>query len=374
VIATSEQARDPRLLHELIVDSGATMMQATPATWQGLVDIAPDGIRLRRALCGGEALSSQLASALTRLGAAAFNLYGPTEATIWSTVAPLRAGASPVPLGTPVAATRVLVLDDALEPVPPGVAGELYIGGAGLARGYHRRPDLTAQRFIPDPHDPTPGQRLYRTGDRARRRPDGTLDYLGRTDHQIKLRGFRIEPGEVEAALTSHPDVHRALVTTRTAGPGDDRLVAYVTPATVRTDDLRAHLADTLPHHMIPSETLALDAFPLTPNGKIDRTNLPDPTPRLHARDAPTPPTSEAEAVVAAIWQDVLGAPNIGVDDDFFALGGHSLLAAKVIARVDAVAGISVPLQALFTHRTIRSLADLIEQLILDDISGTEVR
>jgi phage tail protein X len=260
-------------------------------------------------------------------------MYGPTETTIWSTVAEVGAVQGVADIGTPIANTQVYVLDDTLQPVPDGVAGELWIGGDGVTRGYWQREDLTADRFRPDPFV-TPdraapwGARMYRTGDLVRWR-DGVLDYLGRTDHQVKLRGYRIELGEIEAVIEAQPGVTQAVVMAREDVPGDVRLVAYVGGA-AREPALRAALAARLPDHMQPQHWVALASFPLTPNGKVDRKALPAPQAAPAAVAAEVVPVEGVEAQIAAIWSRVLGVPRVASQDNFFALGGHSLLAVQV--------------------------------------------
>jgi amino acid adenylation domain-containing protein len=369
VLATRQVAADPFRLNALLHAEGATVLQATPTTWQLLSgqDPAP---ALRVALCGGEALPPPLASELRRMAGSAFNVYGPTETTIWSTVARLGGAAGPISIGEPIGDTSVLILDDNLEPVPPGVAGEIYLGGTGVSRGYRNRPDLTAARFLPDPYAAVAGARIYRTGDRGRRHPDGRLEYLGRVDRQIKLRGFRIEPAEVERALQAHPLVRQAAVTARSHETGSDaarpdagsRLVAYVVAdGTVDADLLRRFVATGLPQYLVPDLVVQLDALPLTSNGKVDVGRLPAPDaarPRLSTEFGV--PSTDAERVLAGIWADVLGVDRVGVDDDFFDLGGHSLRAIQLMSRVNEAFGADLELYVLFTERTVRQLARLL--------------
>ncbi|MEV0391234.1 amino acid adenylation domain-containing protein, partial [Nonomuraea sp. NPDC050643] len=354
VLAPRETVREPAALLDLVRNSGATAVQAVPSLWRALLDTGdwPGGVRM---LVGGEALPEELAARIRTLGARADNMYGPTEATIWATSA--RVGDGPVTIGRPFANTRAYVLDRALRPVAAGVAGELYLAGAQLARGYLRRPGLTAERFVAAPHGPT-GERMYRTGDLARWRADGTLECLGRTDDQVKVRGFRIELGEIEAVLDRHDQVARASVAVHEDPAGGPRLVGYVVPAAGHEPDgaeLREHVARHLPGYMVPSTVMLLDALPLTANGKVDRKALPAPD-YVGGEGRRAPATLHEELLCGAFAQ-VLGLPGVGVDDDFFALGGHSLLAVRLISRVRTVLGVEVPLRLLFETPTPAGLA-----------------
>ena len=363
VLASREQAMDGAALQALMADHGITLMQATPATWRLLLQAGWQGGQDFRALCGGEALAPDLATALLERCGELWNMYGPTETTVWSTCAKLEPG-QPITIGTPIANTTVWVLDERRQPCPLGVPGELWIGGTGVATGYLHRPELTAERFVADPFSGETGARLYRTGDRGRWRADGTLEHLGRADFQIKLRGFRIEPGEIEAQLGSHPSVAQALVVAREDRPGDVRLVAYLTGKGPLDDNaLRSHLRERLPEYMLPQHFVALDALPLLPNGKIDRNRLPAPL----AANAPaagtrTAPRDELERQVAQAMAAVLGGLEPGVDEDFFALGGHSLLAAQLTARLNRDLGLALPLRTLFEAPTVARLAAAIRE------------
>jgi acyl-CoA synthetase (AMP-forming)/AMP-acid ligase II/acyl carrier protein len=289
------------------------------------------------------------------------NAYGPTETTIWSTTAEIEPPVTAAPIGTPLANTRAYLLDELLDPAPYGLPGELYLGGAGVARGYHGRPALTAERFVPDPYGPA-GGRLYRTGDRVRYAEDGTLEFLGRVDNQVKLRGHRIEPGEVEARLLEHPGVTEAAVVVR--GDDDPRLVAYVV-SDAAAADLRSHLARTLPAPLVPNAYVALDRMPLTPNGKLDRAALPDPPRPAPVASAPQDrpqPATGLVARIAGIWQEVLRRPDIGPDDDLFDLGGHSLHITQMIARIRRDIGVEVPMEVFFTTPTVTGVASAIER------------
>jgi amino acid adenylation domain-containing protein len=361
VIADRETTLDgPRLSH-LLERSGATVMQATPATWRLLLQSGWHGQRGLKILCGGEALSRELATALRGAGGSLWNLYGPTETTIWSTVHEVQDETGSVPIGRPIANTQLYVLDRQGQPTPIGVPGELFIGGDGVARGYLKRAELTAAKFLPDPFCGRTGARMYRTGDLARYRPDGALEYLGRVDDQVKIRGFRIELGEVEVTLSQYPGVRQAVVVARQDGSGEQRLAAYLTtvpgrPPTAR--DLRSFLAERLPEYMVPSILTTLPEFPLTPNGKVDRRRLPAPE-RLPAgeRGAPAPPRTETERMVARIWREVLDSEEVGIDDNFFERGGHSLLLVQVQSRLRAALGCDVSIVELFQYPTVRTVA-----------------
>lgn len=322
--------RDADALRRYIETVRPTLVQATPAGWQWLLDAGWRGDSRLLALSGGEALPVRLAHALRERVRELWNLYGPTETTVWSTAHRVNAGDEPVPIGRPIANTTVHVLDAARRPLPAGMPGELYIGGAGVTSGYLNRPALTAERFVEHPEY----GRIYRTGDRVRFDAHGRLEYLGRVDFQIKLRGQRIEPGEIEAVLQSHPAVSRAVVVVCELR-GDRRLAAYITLAAGKrasVAQLREHLAAELPAYMLPQHFVELEAMPLTASGKIDRKALPSPVavPRSEGK----PPVSHTERRIAAIWRDVLGVERVCVDDNFFDLGGHSLLSMKVIARI----------------------------------------
>jgi hypothetical protein len=271
------------------------------------------------------------------------NMYGPTETTIWSSSEEVGVVDGLCNIGKPLANQQMYVLDEAMNPAPVGVAGELWLGGDGVTRGYWQRPDLTAERFLPDPFV-TPdracawGARMYRTGDLVRWRADGKVDFIGRADHQVKLRGYRIELGEIEAVLEAQPGVTQAVVMARQDAPGDLRLVAYVTGA-AHEAALRAELATLLPDHMVPAHIVRLDSFPLTPNRKVDRNALPAPSDKPLETQSFVAPSSDVEAQIAAIWARVLGVAKVGAKDNFFALGGHSLLAVQAHREIRDVLG-----------------------------------
>ena len=280
------------------------------------------------------------------------NVYGPTETTVWSTAAVIDRSGGPVTIGRPLANTQVYVLDLQRRPVPVGVPGELYIGGDGVARGYLHRPDLTAERFVPDPFSTEVGARLYRTGDLVRFGEDGQLEYLGRLDHQVKVRGYRIELGEIEAVLAAHPAVRESVVVARPDASGDRSLVAYVVPRGqpgLIPGDLRPFLGSKLPSSMVPSAFVTLERLPLTPNGKVDRAALPAPGPvEAGDRRPAVAPRDETEAEVAVVWREVLGKESVSVTEDFFDSGGNSLLSMSLVARVERAFGRKVSLARFF--------------------------
>jgi acyl carrier protein len=289
------------------------------------------------------------------------NAYGPTEITVCATIAPGEDGGRRPAIGSPIANTRTYVVDERLQPVAVGVPGEICIGGVGVARGYLRRPALTAERFVPDPFARELGARMYRTGDRGRWLGDGSLDYAGRMDEQVKVRGFRIEPGEIEAALRLHAGVADAVVIAREDAPGDRRLVAYVVPTPGRASpsmaDLRAAAAERLPEYMLPAHFVVLERLPLTPNLKVDRRALPAPNVE-GGRGAEFVAAEEGlEEALAALWASVLGVERVGVKDNFFELGGHSLLLARVQAGIEERLGMEVAMVDLFRFPTVRTLA-----------------
>ena len=359
-IAPQTAVVDGAALVRLIRESNATIMQATPVTWRLLVDSGWDGLPRLKMLCGGEALSRELANRLLLAGGELWNLYGPTETTIWSTIHRVDSRTGPVPIGKPIANTHTYVCDENRQLVPAGIAGELYIGGDGLAREYFRRPEMTAEQFVADPF--RPGYRMYRTGDLVRRLPDGNLEYLGRQDRQVKLRGFRIEPGEIEAALEQQPGVGQALVELREDVPGDQRLTAYLVSAT-RGDVqiLRQALAARLPAYMVPSAFVFLDAFPLTPSGKVDRKALPLPSAPPIDLASPVSGGESTQNQLAAIWRAILSVSEVGPHDDFFALGGHSLLTVQLQSRIRQQFSRELSIAQLFQRSTIAALAELLD-------------
>lgn len=376
VIASHDEVRDGAALRGVIERSAATMLQATPSGWRILLDSGWRGHAGFRAVSGGEPLPVDLAEALLERCGEVWNGYGPTEATVYSTfwrVADPRAGIS---IGRPVANSSVRVLDARGAQCPLGVPGELYIGGDGVASGYLHRPELDAERFLPDPDAARIGDKRYRTGDRGRWTSRGLIEHLGRLDFQVKLRGYRIEPGEIETNLAGAPGVARAVVVVREDRPGDQRLVAYVTSrdgAALDESSLRMHLQSRLPEYMIPQHFVVLDAIPLLPNGKTDRKSLPPPQASLPDERQRVAPRDEREARIAEAMEQTLALPGIGIHDDFFALGGHSLLAAQLTARLNREFDITLSLRTLFDSPTVAGLAKAVgEQLGKGDAARPE--
>jgi amino acid adenylation domain-containing protein len=415
VVVPLEVTQSPNALYELLQSEGVTILNQTPSALRQLLDAKPDlrQLSLRTIVCGGDALDSELAETLTTIGIPVWNFYGPTESTVWATCTKVAqtsvcdfVSETQVPretqtegcatsIGRPIADLEIYVLDENLGPVPVGVPGEICIGGAGLARGYLNLPALTADRFVPSPFARSAGERLYRTGDLGRHLRSGKLEFLGRLDNQVKLRGFRVELGEIETVLGQHAEVDQAVVIIREDQPGDKRLVAYVVPCSTnfslspagqeiseiseietnetnrqaevcRTElpaNLRHFLSEKLPEYMIPSAFVMLDALPLTPNRKVDRRSLPKPeTGRRGLESSFVAPRDNLEQQLANIWQKILDVKVIGVRDSFFELGGHSLLAVRLFAQIENRFGRRLPLAALFQAPTIEQLANVLRQ------------
>jgi amino acid adenylation domain-containing protein len=373
VLVSREDAMDGKKLAATIAQLGVTMMQATPATWRVLLESGWQGQPNLKILTGSEPISTDLVTQLLTKSSSVWNLYGPTETTVWSTAYQVQGHEQRIPIGRPIANTEIYILDPHLQPVPIGVTGELYIGGAGLARGYWHKPDLTAEKFIPHPFSTDATARIYRTGDLARYLPTGEIECLGRIDFQVKLRGFRIELGGIEALLCQHPQIVQAVATVREDNPGDRRLVAYIItdrqsdsidnqliPPTV--SQLREFLADRLPSYMVPSTFVWLDSLPLTPNGKIDRRALPVPSNIRQLDTLFVTSDDELELRLTKMWEQVLKIQPIGIEDNFFDLGGHSLLAVKLIAQVEQVWNQKLPLATFLAAPTIQQFATVIRQ------------
>ena len=363
VLARPGGQMDPRYLAGLIEQAGVTVMHFVPAMLEAFVSAGSLGScgTVRLIVCSGEALPGPLAARCTAgWGGRLENLYGPTEAAVdvtWQPCTPEVTGLPVVPIGRPVANTQVYVCDHAGEPAPVGVVGELFLGGVQVGRGYWDRPALTAERFVPDSFGAAPGGRLYRTGDLARYRPDGTVEYVGRTDQQVKLRGHRIELGEIEAALRQLPGVQDAAVLLREDVPDIRRLVGYVVSAGVDAGALREKLLEHLPQYMVPTSLVRLEAFPLSPNGKVDRRRLPAPEAEGAQGAGFVPPRTPAEEIIAAVWSQVLKRPQVGARDEFLSLGGDSLNAVQVLVRLREAFGREIELRTLFEHPTPEALA-----------------
>lgn len=371
ILTSREVAADGIQLLALLESCGATMLQATPITWQILLEAGWQNKTHIKALCGGETLHHELAERILLHVDSLWNMYGPTETTIWSTIYRVTSGnhqrSATIPIGTAIAKTQTYILDHSLTPLPTGQPGDLYIGGAGVARGYLNRPALTADCFIPDPFSPLPGARLYKTGDLARYLPDGAIEFIGRADYQVKIHGFRIELGDIEAALIQHPAVKQAVVLARQDFVAEKRLVAYIVlqfDNAISARELRQHLIARLPRYMVPQIFVFLQEFPQTLNGKINRLALPAPTNEdLQITNDFAAPSSIAEQKLAELWAEVLQIESISIHDNFFDLGGHSLLATRLITKIRSSFAIELPLDSLFTTPTIASLADYIETI-----------
>jgi amino acid adenylation domain-containing protein/thioester reductase-like protein len=372
-VVSREVASDGARLVEKLERSGATIMQATPATWRLMLEAGwqkSESNENLKILCGGEALPRDLAEKLLERGSEVWNMYGPTETTVWSTICQVESAEGSIPIGSPIGNTQVYVLDPQMEPVPAGVVGELYIGGYGVARGYRNRPELTAERFVSDPFQVDNNAPLYKTGDLARFQPDGNLIFLGRSDHQVKVRGYRIELGEIEAALLKHPAIQEAAVITHADASGETRLVAHIVLNDQETEpainELRHRLRKSLPEYMVPTIFMTLDALPLTPNGKVDRKALPAP-----AADRPNlasefvAPRNEKELKIADICTQILGLERVGIHDNFFDLGGNSLSATRLIFQVQEEFNVKLPLIKLFQNPTIAGLSEAIDLAVL---------
>jgi amino acid adenylation domain-containing protein len=363
VVATRDDTLDGHRLLALLRSCGATVMQATPATWRLLLEAGWDKMPGLKILCGGEALPRDLADALLARSASVWNMYGPTETTVWSATSQVEPGPGPVAIGPPIANTEFYVLDEQCRPVPVGVAGELHIGGDSVANGYWNRPDLTKEKFIPDPFRPGDGRRLYRTGDLVRHRPDGSLEFLSRLDTQVKVRGFRIETAEVEHVLKQYPGVRACVVVAREDTPGDRRLVAYLVaaPPTPAAGALRDFIAAKLPAYMVPSAFVMLDALPQTPNGKIDRKALPAPQHQAAPPRDRVPPRTPHEQTLAAICAEVLASQEVGVHDSLFDLGADSLQVFQIVARAND-AGLGLTPRHILARRTVAAICDELDR------------
>ncbi len=366
VIASRETASDGERLLATLNESKATVMQATPSTWRLLIEAGWDGTRNLKVLCGGEAFPRDLVRALMTRAGSVWNMYGPTETTVWSSCCQITDGDAPILVGRPIANTQIYILDRLMQPVPIGVAGELHIGGDGVTRGYLDRPELTEKQFVPDPFLPEKYDRIYKTGDLARVRPDGNFEYIARIGTQVKVRGFRIELGEIESVLSEHPSVEKCVVTVNEITPGDVSIIGYVVGQEAEELDvasLRNHLKTKLPDYMVPQHFMVLESLPLTPAGKVDRKNLPVPERnRSSLEQAYVTPSSDLERAISAAWQDVLKLDKIGIQDNFFDLGGHSLLLAQVHNKLRKKLSTEVSMLEMFQYPTIASLAEYLSR------------
>jgi acyl-coenzyme A synthetase/AMP-(fatty) acid ligase/acyl carrier protein len=368
LIPDEETSASPKELRDWLASNAITLSFLPTSLAESVLCLEwPRDVALRVLLTGGDKLRCYPPPGLPFV---LVNNYGPTESTVVAAsgmVSPDAHADTPPSIGRPIANTQVYVLDAHLQPVPIGVAGELYIGGRSLARGYLNRPEMTAEHFIPNPFDREPGARLYRTGDLARYRPDGNIEFLGRADYQVKIRGFRIEVGEIEAVLGQHPGVRTAVVLARDDLPGGRGLVAYLVAEQERTPKgsaLRGYLRERLPEYMVPAAFVFLDALPVTANGKLQRAKLPPPDPRSSELvEGFIAPESATELALAAIWAKLLGLERVGIHDSFFDLGGHSLLAAQVRSRIRDTFHIDLPLRTIFEMPTIAELSGLVDQI-----------
>lgn len=376
-LASREEAMDPQRLSSRLLSCDASVMQATPATWKMLIESGWSGCRKLRVWCGGEAMSRDLADDLLDASEEVWNLYGPTETTIWSTVWRVEKGVGTVPVGAPIGNTQVYVLDESGQLVAPGVSGELYIGGDGVADGYLNRESLTAERFVEDRFSTVVGSRLYRTGDRVRWRSDGQLEVQGRLDDQVKLRGYRIELGEIRAALVERDSVRDAVVVVREDGSRGAQLVAYLLSDSghvLDIDELRRGLMGRMPEYMVPSKWVELDEFPLTPNGKVDKKQLPANGESVSNRDSYSAPRTATEKQLALIWQELLGVDVVDRQDQFFVIGGNSLRAIQLVSRIRNGFNVNVPLGTLFRQSMLCEVSQLIDDLsINEDQSSSSV-
>lgn len=369
-VASHETSMNPDLLMQRIDDTGATILQATPVTFRMLNSAEWGGSKRLKILCGGEAMPKELAYDLIRKCKELWNMYGPTETTVWSTVEKVEINdhdkTGYINLGKPIDNTLIYVLNPEFQPVPIGYPGELFIGGDGLAKGYFNLPEMTKDRFLPDPFSPVKGARMYRTGDLVQQTEEGKLEFLNRVDSQVKIRGFRIELGEIESAITQYPTIDNNVVIVREDTPGDKKLVAYIIKKeNQETDisDLRQFLKTKIPDYMVPSSFVFIDQFPLTPNGKIDRKVLPPPQESAAQQSKEyVAPATETEKKLAAIWSEILKIKQIGTDEDFFEIGGHSMIAVTLMVKIEKELGVRLPLAVLFDHGTIHEMGLLLDK------------
>lgn len=369
IMADAATAKDGRALLDLIKAHKATVMQATPYTWRIMLEAGWRKNTAIKAICGGEALPAELAERILKCANSLWNVYGPTETTIWSTVKQIT-DANKISIGRPIDNTAVYILDTFLKPLGPGIPGEIYIGGEGVAKGYLNRPELTGEKFVNDPFVKIAGAKMYNTGDLGRFMPDGEIECLGRADAQVKIRGYRIETGEIEYNLVNGTNIKEAIVIARPDNFGIDKLVAFVVPEFIdntiseasQIQNWKQHLKDSVPDYMVPDNFIIITAMPLTPNGKVDKKALSKyGVSVVDAGNGFVAPRTDVEKLVADIWAEYLGIKKIGVYDNFFELGGHSLIAVQVMTRIEKETGKRLPLAALFETSTIEKLAQLLE-------------
>ncbi|MEO6632946.1 MAG: amino acid adenylation domain-containing protein, partial [Mucilaginibacter sp.] len=369
ILADAATAKDGRALLDIIKNEGATVMQATPYTWRIMLEAGWNKDTALKAICGGEALPAELAERILTCATSLWNVYGPTETTIWSTVKEISA-ADKISIGRPIDNTSIYILDKFLRPLGPGIPGEIYIGGEGVAQGYLNRPELTAEKFVADPFTKIPGTKMYNTGDLGRFMPDGEIECLGRMDAQVKIRGYRIETGEIEYNLVNNTNIKEAVVLARPDNFGIDKLVAFVVinkesalqDETAQVQNWKETLRNSVPDYMVPDNFVVLDEMPLTPNGKVDKKVLSKHG--ISAVDTGhgfVAPRTDVEQMVAGIWKEYLGIDKIGVYDNFFELGGHSLIAVQVMTRIEKETGKRLPLAALFETSTVEKLALMLQ-------------
>ena len=361
ILTDSMTAKDGRLLLDLVKEKQVTFMQATPYTWRMMIEAGWSEQLQIKILCGGEALPKDLASKLIRRTKELWNMYGPTETTIWSTVKLINKEED-ITVGKPIANTLVYILDSSFNKTGEGEIGEIFIAGDGVAKGYLNRPELTEERFINDPFQDKPGEKMYRTGDLGKFTQSGDIQCLGRIDHQVKVRGYRIELEEIEQALLKLPEIKEAVVIAREDTAGDPRLVGYIVLDSnskeedfkTKTDSWQQALLGVLPEYMVPDDFVLMQAIPITPNGKTDRKSLPKPDYNIIARHGEyIAPRTDVEKQVAEIWEELMGLKKISIFDNFFELGGRSLVAVQIMARIEKETGKRFPLATLFEHATI---------------------
>ncbi len=371
-VASQETSMNPELLIRKIEENKATILQATPVTFRMLNSAEWTGSKRLKILCGGEAMPKELAFDLVQKCGELWNMYGPTETTVWSTVEKVvvdeKDKTGYINLGKPIDNTFIYVLNSEFQPVPVGYPGELFIGGDGLAKGYFNLPEMTREKFLPDPFSSRPGDRMYRTGDLVQQTDEGKLEFLNRVDSQVKIRGFRIELGEIESAMTQYPTISDNVVLVREDAPGDKKLVAYIVKRENQETDLpelRQFLRTKIPDYMVPTAFVFIDQFPLTPNGKIDRKALPAPldSGQENTKDYIEPKT-DTEKKLALIWVELLKLKRVGTDENFFEIGGHSMIAVTLMIRIEKELGIRLPLATLFDHSNIRDMAEFIDKKV----------